>query len=81
MLRLLNATADSPIFLRMRDEAGAPAPMHVVGLDGTPVGGDAAQPLSQYVAMNEVTLPPRARRRACDAFAWTTDDAIRCGRV
>ncbi len=61
LLRLLNATADSPLFLRVRDDAGAPVPLHVVGLDGTPVGGDDAQPLSQYVAMNEVTLPPAGR--------------------
>jgi FtsP/CotA-like multicopper oxidase with cupredoxin domain len=82
LLRLLNATADSPIFLRMRDEAGAPAPMHVVGLDGTPVGGNAAQPLSQYVAMNEVTLPPAGRADVLVTLspgqAMTLYDAITC---
>ena len=61
LLRLLNATGDSSIYLRMRDESGAPTALHVVGLDGTPVGGDDARPLSQYVAMNEVILPPAGR--------------------
>lgn len=61
LLRVLNATSDSPIHLRMRDASGNPAELHVVGRDGTPVGGDDRQPLSQYVAMNEVTLPPAGR--------------------
>ena len=61
LLRVLNATPDSPIHVRMRDGSGAPVAMHVVGRDGNPVGGNQAQPLSQYVAMNEVTLPPSGR--------------------
>lgn len=61
LLRFLNATSDSPIYLRMRDAAGNPLEMHVVGRDGTPVGGDDVRPLSQYVAMNEVALPPAGR--------------------
>lgn len=61
LLRILNATGDSITYLQMRDASGAPAPMQVVGRDGTPVGGDNAQPLSQYVAMGETTLPPAGR--------------------
>ena len=61
LLRVLNATGDSPIFLRMRDGSGAAMPMHVVALDGTPVGGNDARPLSQYVAMDETIVPPAGR--------------------
>src|SRR5581483_12377980 len=60
-LRVLNATADSPVFLHARDDSGAPMPLHLVGRDGTPVGGDDAQPLSQYVTMDKVILPPAGR--------------------
>lgn len=61
LLRVLNATGDSPLYLRVRDASGAPAGLRVVGRDGTPVGGDDTNPLAQYVSMDEATLPPAGR--------------------
>jgi FtsP/CotA-like multicopper oxidase with cupredoxin domain len=61
LLRVLNATGDSPLYLRMRGGTGESEELRVVGRDGTPVGGDDAHPLSQYVAMREMTLPPAGR--------------------
>ena len=61
LLRILNATTDSIVNLKMRDGSGRDRPMQIVGRDGVPVNGDFAQPLAQFISKNEVTLVPAAR--------------------
>jgi FtsP/CotA-like multicopper oxidase with cupredoxin domain len=61
LLRIVNATADSPKLLQLRDAGGKILRMQVVARDGTPFNGDAAKPLSGYVAMDQVMLAPFAR--------------------
>lgn len=60
LLRVLNATSDSLVYLRLRDH-GKDRAMQVVGRDGTPVGGDAAAPLAQFVREREAELVPASR--------------------
>lgn len=61
LLRLLNATSDSVEFLHLKDAAGQAQPLHVVGRDGIPVGGDGTHPLSRFLAMPEAELVPTGR--------------------
>ena len=61
LLRLIDATSDSPKRLQLRDAAGRLQPLHVVGLDGIPVSGNMRAPLTQYLAMDYVMLAPMAR--------------------
>ncbi len=61
LFRLIDGTSDSPKLLALRDAAGHAVPMRVVGLDGIPVSGDMAQPLTQYLTMNQVMVAPMAR--------------------
>ncbi|HEY1655775.1 MAG TPA: multicopper oxidase family protein, partial [Candidatus Tumulicola sp.] len=61
LLRIVNATSDSPKMLKLRDSGGKTVPMHVVELDGIPVGGDTARPLSQFVAVDRLMLTPASR--------------------
>lgn len=61
LLRLLNATSDSFEFYHLRDAQGHMQDLHVVGRDGVPVGGNDAQPLSQYVALHDAPLVPSGR--------------------
>lgn len=61
LLRIVNGAPDSPKPLRLRDAAGHLLPFEVSGLDGVPVSGDMVHPLSHYIAMNELVLPPMAR--------------------
>lgn len=61
LLRIVNGTSDSGKLIVLRDAVGHPIPMHVVGLDGVPVSGNSAQPLSRFVALTELMLAPMAR--------------------
>ena len=61
LLRVLNANADSIVYLRMRDAAGNTIPLRIVGRDGIPVGGDDAHPLAQFLSLNEYPLVPADR--------------------
>ena len=61
LLRIVNATSDSPKVLKLRDSTGNVVPMHVVELDGIPVGGDSARPLGRYLAVDRLMLAPAAR--------------------
>ena len=61
LFRIIDATSDSPKLLQLRDASGKVQPMRVVGLDGIPVSGDMAQPMTQYVATNQVMVAPMAR--------------------
>lgn len=61
LLRLLNATSDSVEFLHLKDAAGRMQTLHVVGLDGVPVGGDDIHPLSRFAAIREAELVPTGR--------------------
>lgn len=61
LLRLVNATSDSPKAFKLRDASGTVVPMRVAELDGNPVGGDATRPLSQFVATSRLMLVPSGR--------------------
>lgn len=61
LLRLVNGTSDTPSALELHDASGALHPIHLVGLDGTPVSGDSAHPLSAYVASNLLMLTSMSR--------------------
>ncbi len=61
LLRLVDTTSDSPKQLSLHDASGAVVPMRVVGRDGTPISGDSARPLANYVAMDQVMLAPASR--------------------
>ena len=61
LFRLIDATSDSPKRLQLRDAQGRLRPMQVVALDGIPVSGDMANPMTQYVAMSELMVAPMAR--------------------
>ena len=61
LLRIINATSDSIVNLRTRDAAGHDNPLAVVALDGVPVSGNGASPLSKFVSRTEVPLVPAAR--------------------
>lgn len=61
LLRIVNATSDSPTLLQLRDAAGHVRPLHVVGRDGVPVSGNERTPLAHYVAMNSVMVAPSGR--------------------
>lgn len=61
LLRILNATSDSPKLLRIRDGAGREVPFRVVGLDGVPVSGNMEHPLAGYIPMNSLMLSPMSR--------------------
>ena len=61
LLRIVNGTSDSPKVLRLHDDRQNTVQMRVVARDGVPVSGDAAAPLSHYVPMDHVTVPPAGR--------------------
>jgi FtsP/CotA-like multicopper oxidase with cupredoxin domain len=61
LLRVVNATSDDPLLIDLHGSNGSPQPMHVVGLDGTPVGGDDAHPLGRYLTLDRLMLPPAGR--------------------
>lgn len=61
LLRIVNATSDSAKLLTLRNAAGVPQQLEIVGLDGVPVSGDMEHPLAQYLPLNEVMLSPMSR--------------------
>jgi FtsP/CotA-like multicopper oxidase with cupredoxin domain len=61
LLRLVNGTSDSAARLQLRDESGRLVPIELVGLDGVPISDDPAQPLSKYIATNELMLTSMSR--------------------
>lgn len=61
LLRIINATSDSPKVVKLRDSDGKVLAMHVVELDGVPVGGNSARPLGQFVGIDRLMLPPASR--------------------
>lgn len=61
LLRLLNATSDDFVLLRMRDSSGHERALRIVGRDGVPVSGDSARPFARYIAMNGIDLVPTNR--------------------
>ncbi len=61
LLRILNGTSDTASALALHDASGAVQPIHLVGLDGIPVSGDSAHPLSAYVSSNELMLTSMSR--------------------
>ncbi len=60
LLRVLNATSDSIVYMRVRAH-GRDRSFKIVGRDGTPVGGDDAAPLARFIAARQATLVPAAR--------------------
>lgn len=61
LLRIANGTSDSATHLQLRDSNGKLQPIRVVALDGVPVSGNDAQPLSSYLPMNELMLTSMSR--------------------
>src|SRR5579863_2127682 len=61
LLRIVNGTSDSATRLQLRDASGKVQPIRVVALDGVPVSGNDAQPLSSYLPMNDVMLTSMSR--------------------
>ncbi|MGZ5231264.1 MAG: multicopper oxidase family protein [Burkholderiales bacterium] len=61
LLRVVNATPDSPKTLQLQDSAGRSEPLLVVAFDGVPISGDAEHPLARYISMNHVLLASSAR--------------------
>jgi FtsP/CotA-like multicopper oxidase with cupredoxin domain len=61
LLRIVNGTSDSATRLQLRDASGKIQPIRVVALDGVPVSGSDAQPLSGYLPMDEVMLTSMSR--------------------
>jgi FtsP/CotA-like multicopper oxidase with cupredoxin domain len=61
VLRLVNATADSPKLFVLRDRSGNAVPLKIVELDGRPVGGDNDHPLSRYIVAPSILVPPSGR--------------------
>lgn len=61
LLRVLNATSDTPEYLRMRDALGNEHPLQIVARDGIPISGDSAHPLAQFQSAGEATLVPAGR--------------------
>ena len=61
LLRIVNATSDSPKLVRIRDARGHVLPFRVVELDGVPISGDMEHPLARYVPMKELMLSPMSR--------------------
>jgi FtsP/CotA-like multicopper oxidase with cupredoxin domain len=61
LLRIVNGTSDSATRLQLRDSDGRIQPIRVVALDGVPVSGDLAHPLSSYIAMNDLMLTSMSR--------------------
>lgn len=61
LLRILNATSDSFLFVHLRDASGRERTMQVVGRDGLPLSGDSEQPLSRYLAVTTLDLVPSNR--------------------
>lgn len=61
VLRVVNATSDSIVNLRMRDGAGHDSPLAVVARDGIPVSGNADSPLANFLPRTEVALVPAGR--------------------
>jgi FtsP/CotA-like multicopper oxidase with cupredoxin domain len=60
LLRILNATSDTPSLLQLNDAAGHALPLHVVARDGVPVG-DPSKPLARYLPMSSVMVVPSGR--------------------
>lgn len=61
LLRLVNATSDSPKAFKLLGDSGKALPMRVVELDGNPVGGNMAQPLSNFDPVTRLMLVPSGR--------------------
>jgi FtsP/CotA-like multicopper oxidase with cupredoxin domain len=61
LLRIVNATSDSPKLLGLQDASGRAQPLRVVGVDGVPVSGNEANPLAGYLPMRDVMVPPMGR--------------------
>jgi FtsP/CotA-like multicopper oxidase with cupredoxin domain len=61
LLRIVSGLSDGSKQVSLRDEAGRIVPMHIVGIDGVPVGGDSRHPLARYIQANHYELPPASR--------------------
>jgi len=61
LLRILNATSDSPKKIELRDATGVTLPLRIVELDGTPISGDIDHPLANYREMDSLMLAPASR--------------------
>lgn len=61
LLRIVNGTSDSSKLLSLRDDAGTPVPLRIVGRDGIPVSGDDAAPLSGYLSVDRAMVVPMGR--------------------
>jgi len=61
LYRVVNATSESFVNLRLLDADGDVEAMHVVGRDGVPVDGMNTNPEAQYVVRQNVLLPPGGR--------------------
>lgn len=61
LLRIANGTSDSATHLQLRDSNGRLQPIHVVALDGVPVSGNDARPLSGYLPLKELMLTSMSR--------------------
>ncbi|MEO6912492.1 MAG: multicopper oxidase domain-containing protein, partial [Candidatus Baltobacteraceae bacterium] len=61
LMRIVNATSDSPKLLKLSDSHGRAVQLRVVARDGIPVSGDAEHPLAQYIPMASLLISPSAR--------------------
>jgi FtsP/CotA-like multicopper oxidase with cupredoxin domain len=61
LLRLVNATSDTPVLVQLRDSAGKSQMLDVTARDGVPVGPDDGHTLTHYVAMQGVMIAPSGR--------------------
>jgi FtsP/CotA-like multicopper oxidase with cupredoxin domain len=61
LLRIVSGIGDGAKQISLRDDAGHAVPMHIVGIDGVPVGGDSAHPLARYIETDHYELSPASR--------------------
>lgn len=61
LLRVVNGTSDSPKVLKLRDADGKTVPLHVVEIDGTPIGGDMTHPLARFLAVDRLMVASASR--------------------
>lgn len=61
LLRIVNATSDSPKVLQLHDASGVVQTLQIVGRDGVPVSNDPDHPFVHYLPMKSVMLEPSGR--------------------
>ena len=61
LLRIVNGTSDTASALQLHDGSGKVRPMQLVALDGVPVSGDSARPLSSFISTDKVMITSMSR--------------------